>query len=249
MPSVTTAEDVSSVRLEVPPGGGYTSGSVSDSSPPVPSASSYDEHATTNAPVRLLIVAGTARPDSNLRSIVSVIQEFAQKTRADMQTLDLASTPLPMMEHGNEAQSSLEAVRRVRELAAWADGYVLVTPEYHGNMSGALKNWFDFLYLELAGKFAGVVAVTGGGYGEMSITAVKNCLAWCHAFTLPFSAAARASDFGADGEVISPRVRDRIGRIVFDVVRYTPQLRATFEAARRLGEGVESGVAGLHAED
>ncbi len=38
-------------------------------------------------------------------------------------------------------------------------------------------------------------------------------------------------------------------RIVFDVCRYAPVVGAAFEAARRLGAGVESGVAGLHHED
>jgi FMN reductase len=111
-------------------------------------------------------------------------------------------------------------------------------------MSGALKNWFDFLYGELAGKFAGVVATTGGGTGDMSITAVKTCFQWCHGFVLPFHAAAPTAAF--DGlELVDPRVVDRIQRVGHDVARYAPLLRAAFEQARAL-EGPEGGVAGLH---
>ena len=114
-------------------------------------------------------------------------------------------------------------------------------------MSGCLKNWFDFLYGELAGKFAGVLAVTGGGGGDMSITAVKTSFSWCHGFTLPYHAAARGGDFGVDGVLSNTSVRDRVERVAHDVVRYAPVLRETFESARALGRVVAAGVAGTHA--
>ena len=88
-----------------------------------------------------------------------------------MRVLDLAQTHLPILEWGNEAQAQLPEVVQMRARRPRGDGFLIVTPEYHGNMSGALKNWFDFLYLELAGKFAGIMAVTGGGAGDMSIIA------------------------------------------------------------------------------
>lgn len=153
------------------------------------------------------------------------------------------------MQYGNSTQAEMDAVIRLRENAVWAEGFLIVTPEYHGNMSGALKNWFDFLWKELAGKFAGVMAVTGGGSGDMSIVSVKNCFAWCHGFTLPFHAAARKPDFDEQGNLLNDKVADRISRIAHDVVRYAPVLRSAFDDARKLGDQVEAGVAGLHVED
>lgn len=195
---------------------------------------------------RIVVVSGSSRLESHVHDVVHRVTTAARSTGAEVREVHLHLLRLPMMDHGNLEQAHLPAVREVREVAAWADGFVIVTPEYHGNMSGCLKNWFDFLYGELAGKFAGVIAVTGGGCGDMSITAVKNSFSWCHGFTLPFHAAARAGDF--DGGVLqSPRVIERVARIAHDVVRYAPVLRAAFEAAKGLGPGVEAGVAGTHA--
>jgi len=196
----------------------------------------------------ILVVSGASRPESQLRSAVAHAVRFAQSAGGTVRLCDLAATRLPIMEDGSDDQGSHPDVVAVRRDARWAEGFVLVTPEYHGNMSGALKNWFDYLWLELAGKFAGVISVTGGGGGDMSILAVKTCFSWCHGFTLPFHAAVRPSDFVGD-DIVAPRVLDRIARICHDVARYAPIVHATFDEARKLGGGVEAGVAGMHVGD
>ncbi|MCX4244470.1 NADPH-dependent FMN reductase [Paraliomyxa miuraensis] len=198
---------------------------------------------------RVLVVSGSARPDGQVVAVVEYAVEVAHRAGAQVRVHDLSRLRLPLMEQDAVEQGQLPPVRTVRADAAWAEGFVLVTPEYHGNMSGALKNWFDFLYLELAGKFAGVVAVTGGGGGDMSLTAVRNCFNWCHGFTLPYQAAVRPGDF-EEGRLRPGGVAvDRIARIVFDVCRYAPVVGTAFEQARRLGPELASGVAGLHHDD
>jgi FMN reductase len=198
-------------------------------------------------PPRVLVVSGSARLESHVHELVRIATETASAAGAEVDVLRLHELVLPVMRNGDPSQDDLPAVRTARERATWADGFILVTPEYHGSMSGCLKNWFDFLYGELAGKFAGVLAVTGGGGGDMSITAVKTSFNWCHGFTLPYHAAARGSDFSSDGALATAGVRDRVRRVAHDVVRYAPVLRATFESARALGRVVEAGVAGTHA--
>lgn len=196
---------------------------------------------------RILVVSGSARLDSHVHELVRIAIDTAASADAEVETLRLHELALPVMRNGDADQDTLPAVVTARSRASWADGFILVTPEYHGSMSGCLKNWFDFLYEELAGKFAGVLAVTGGGGGDMSITAVKTSFSWCHGFTLPYHAAARGADFAADGALSNQSVRDRVRRVAHDVVRYAPPLRAAFEQARALGRTVEAGVAGTHA--
>lgn len=197
---------------------------------------------------RVLVVSGSARLDGHAAAVVEHVLAVTRAVGAELRVHDLSQLRLPLMEQDASEQPALPEVRRVRSDAAWAQGFLLVTPEYHGNMSGSLKNWFDFLWLELAGKFAGVVAVTGGGGGDMSLTAVRNCFNWCHGFTLPYHAAARPADF-EDGKLVAEGTRDRIARIVHDVCRYAPVVGEAFAAAKRLGPDVASGVAGLHHED
>ena len=182
-----------------------------------------------------------------MHELVRIAADTAEHAGAEVEVLRLHELNLPVMRHGDTDQDVLAPVQTVRRGAGWADGFILVTPEYHGSMSGCLKNWFDFLYGELAVKFAGVLAVTGGGGGDMSITAVKTSFSWCHGFTLPYHAAARGGDFGVDVALSNAGVRDRVERVAHDVVRYAPVLRQTFESARALGRVVAAGVAGTHA--
>ena len=113
-------------------------------------------------------------------------------------------------------------------------------------MSGAMKNWFDFLWEELAGKVAGVLAVTSTGHAEKAIHAIKTCFQWCHGWTLPFHAAAQQSDFTGD-QLTGARVCDRAQRIGHDVARYAPLLHAAFEKARAQGGETAAGFGGLNA--
>jgi NAD(P)H-dependent FMN reductase len=196
--------------------------------------------------VKLLFVSGTRREPSRTRALARAILDEAREAGADCRLHDLHELVLPLFRSNDPEQAGLEAVRRVKADAEWADAFLLGTPEYHGCLSSTLKNWFDFLYEELSGKLAGFYAVAGGGSGDMSITTAKNNFHWCHGFTLPFHAAARGADF--DGTRLgNDSVRQRLTRILHDLIRYAPPLRQAFEAARAEGKAPESGFAGLHA--
>ena len=194
--------------------------------------------------VRILSICGTSEPDSRLEHILGIAREAAQSAGAEIQALHLGQLDLPVMQMSAGEQKDHAGVRALREAAAAADGFLIGTPEYHGTMSGALKNGFDFLYGELAGKFAAVVATTGGGTADLSITTVKRTFAWCHGFTLPFHAAANRSMF-EEGVLTDEKVRDRLERIGHDLVRYTTAIRAAWKEALAT-EGSAAGVAGFH---
>ncbi|WP_110113868.1 NADPH-dependent FMN reductase [Bacillus sp. CGMCC 1.16541] len=84
------------------------------------------------------------------------------------QLVDLSTLELPIF-NGEPHQYELEVVQLLRSTVQEADAVVLLSPEYHSAMSGALKNALDFLGSEqFHHKPVAVLAVAGGGKGGMN---------------------------------------------------------------------------------
>ncbi|MFC2085379.1 NADPH-dependent FMN reductase, partial [Bacteroidota bacterium] len=80
-----------------------------------------------------------------------------------------------------------EDVFRLRKEVSEAQGIILGTPEYHGGVSGVLKNALDLMgFEEFGGKMIGLVGVSGGALGAVnalnSLRAVGRAL---HAWVIP----------------------------------------------------------------
>lgn len=176
------------------------------------------------------------------------MESLVREAGGEVELLDLATYRLPSFAGWGGPEMQSEEVKFVQAQAGRARGFVFVTPEYHGNMSSTLKTWFDYQWEALAGKFAAVVAVTGGGGGDMSIDAAKRCFHWCHGFTLPFDCAVRPEHLDADKQPADGKCLDRMRRIAHDVVRYAQVIPDAFDQAKAGGKGVPQGVAGLHAK-
>ena len=72
-------------------------------------------------------------------------------------------------------------VRVVAEAVQWADVFLLGTPDYHGSMSGAIKNFLDYHWAEFAGKLFGYVCAShekGLTVMDHLRTAVRRCYGW-----------------------------------------------------------------------
>ena len=72
-------------------------------------------------------------------------------------------------------------IRRITDDVNWADALILASPDYHGSMSGTIKNFLDHFWREFAGKtFAYVCTSHERGLTVMDQmrTAVRQCYGW-----------------------------------------------------------------------
>lgn len=194
---------------------------------------------------RVLLVSGSNRAGSHSLMMLTIAQKAVEDAGGEAQLLDLAQVPLPLLRPGDHAMRDDPNVQKVKKLALWADAFIIATPEYHGGPSATIKNWFDHLYQEFAGKVAAVLAATGGGQGDQSVGQMEVHSRMCHMWTLPYICHAGKADF-EHGELTNHRTLDRLARMGRDVVRYGALFRDAFATDRVLGHGVESGFAGFH---
>ncbi len=162
--------------------------------------------------LKVLGIAGSLRERSSCQ--MALEYAMAMLGRAGCQTgiFDLRHADLPFC-NGNpdEQERTVGSVADLRRAVSEADALVLVTPEYHGAISGVLKNALDLLDARhLKGKVAGVVSVLGGTPNSNAWNDLSRILRSCEAWAIPqYVAVGRASSAFTDGQIRDEDLRFR----------------------------------------
>lgn len=130
------------------------------------------------APVRLLVIAGSARKGSYNRQLADLAERKAQALGAQTTSVDLAALDLPIFHADWDAQHGVPpGALKLRELFASHDGLLLACPEYNALPTPLLINSFDWLSTVAEGgglpaggattatKPAGLLAASPGALG------------------------------------------------------------------------------------
>jgi len=168
----------------------------------------------------VLGVAGSTRKGSFSGQALKITLEYAKKQGAEVRLIE-AGLPL----YDPNAQASKE-VEQAAEAVGWADAIILASPDYHGSMSGALKNFLDHFYEEFAGKLFGYIVAShekGLTVMDQMRTAVRQCYGW----SMPYGVSANGGQDFSGGE-INARLSKRLNMMARDLVVYGRLLNSQF---------------------
>jgi NAD(P)H-dependent FMN reductase len=171
----------------------------------------------TEDPLKVLAVVGSLQRDSVTRTVLHEVTGQLQAAGCLVDVLDFLKEPLAL--YNPDLAHELPGFQELRARVERADVLLLGTPDYHGAISGAMKNFLDHFWHEFAGKlFATIVASHEKG---LTVTDQLRTIArQCYAWTLPYGIAfAQGSDV-KDGRVASPALKTRLEMLVRDVQVY-----------------------------
>ncbi len=127
------------------------------------------------------IIAGSQNPDSQTLKVAKAVKRrlAADARYSTVNLVDLAATPLPLLGAPTD-DIEAERVDSIRTALANADALVIMSPEWHGMATAAVKNFFlHYSRGELAHKPALLISVSasvGGAYpiAELRASSYKN---------------------------------------------------------------------------
>lgn len=119
--------------------------------------------------MKVAIILGSVRMGRQTHKAAYYLKKALNKQSVETDLIDLAEEPLPVLEeragyHPDPPKHVLQIGERLDE----ADAILLISPEYHGSISGALKNALDYYWSEFQKKPIGVVTTSAGKFGGIN---------------------------------------------------------------------------------
>lgn len=173
--------------------------------------------------MKVIALCGSARPHSSTERALAVALAGAAAAGAEVQVLNLREFALPWCDGRPEGEYHGEAAR-FRALVLGADALLVGSPEYHGSLSGGLKNALDLIGPdELKDRMVGLLATARGEAGAMNtLNHLRHIFRWMGAWVLPTQVSIPKSQeaFAADGAIAREGLEPELRALGAEVVRY-----------------------------
>jgi NAD(P)H-dependent FMN reductase len=168
-------------------------------------------------PLNILAVVGSLQGASITRVVIRYVADQFTSAGCAVDVLDFQQEPLalynPDTAHGSPGYPELQ--RRV----ARADVVILGSPDYHGGISGAMKNFLDHFWHEFAGKLF-VTIVASHEKGLTVTDQLRTVARQCYAWTLPYGISFCEDEDVQDGEIKSEALKRRLTMMLRDARVY-----------------------------
>lgn len=179
--------------------------------------------APTQAPIRVLILYGSLREVSYSRALAKECARLLTRFGAEVRLFDPTGLPQPDAEPASHPK-----VAELRDAAEWCDGFVWVSPERHGAMTGIMKSQIDWIPLSLGGirptqgKTLAVLQVSGGSQSFNTVNQLRILGRWMRLVTIPNqSSVPMAWQLFKDGRMKPSPLYNRVVDVMEELVKFT----------------------------
>ncbi len=167
--------------------------------------------------LKILAVVGSLQRESVTRAVIGYVAERLGAEGCAVDVLDFEKEPLAL--YNPDTAHDLPGYAELKARVERADIVILGTPDYHGSVSGAMKNFLDHFWHEFAGKlFATIVASHEKGLTvtDQLRTVARQCYAW----TLPYGVSFMEEVDVKQGQIVSEALKKRLEMMLRDARVY-----------------------------
>ncbi|PLK72740.1 arsenical resistance protein ArsH [Rhizobium sp. TH135] len=173
---------------------------------------------------RILILYGSLRQVSFSRLLAMEAKRLLEHFGAEVRVFDPSGLPLP-----DDAPVGHPKVQELRDLSAWSEGQVWVSPERHGTLTGIMKAQIDWIPLSVGavrptqGKTLAVMQVSGGSQSFNAVNAMRLLGRWMRMITIPnqSSVAKAYQEFDGEGRMKPSSYYERVVDVCEELVKFT----------------------------
>jgi NAD(P)H-dependent FMN reductase len=168
------------------------------------------------AALKILAVVGTLSRGSVLSEVVGHIARRLKSKGCSVDVFDFEKETLAI--YNPDVAHRLPSYADIQARVDGADVIVLATPDYHGSVSGAMKNFLDHFWHEFAGKLF-VTIVASNEKGLTVTDQLRTVARQCYAWTLPYGVAFTQDDVKG-GIIVNKTFENRLKMLVRDTRVY-----------------------------
>jgi FMN reductase len=185
----------------------------------------------------IVLIGGSLRAGSVSAQVLSACDVLARERGATTTVLPATELVLPLYEPDTEVRTP--NARRLVDALVAADALIVVTPTYHGGMSGLLKNCFDYVedtvanrpaYLD--GRAVGCVAVGWSESGAgAAVSELRHTVLSLRGWPTPMGVTINSLETSlADGVLADRRTCRRLTIMLDQLCQFTGSRRAGQDA-------------------
>lgn len=177
--------------------------------------------------MKVVGIGGSLRKESYSMQALHLVAERIDKLGAAVEVLDLKEMDLPFCDGGSDYPDYPD-VAKLQSAVKAADAVILATPEYHGSVSGVIKNALDLMsFDEFSGKVTGFISVLGGQPNSNALNEMRIIMRWVHAWSIPEQIAIGQAwkAFDEDGKLVDEKLAERLDKFAKSLVENTRRLK------------------------
>ena len=199
------------------------------------------EHADRRRPV-ILAIGGSTRAQSTSEAALRIASDGARAAGAQVEILGGRDLMLPIYDPDDDAR--VPEARKLLDLVRRADGLIVVSPGYHGGLSGLVKNALDYLEdlrdeggrgAYLHGRAVGCIAVAHGWQAAVgTLHQLRQVVHALRGWPTPFGAVVNSSEVRLDRPEAAPAAVEQLHLVGRQVTEFA-LMRQAYRASQDKG--------------